>query len=59
MISGDPLALLLTLIPPVTLPGAVGANLTFRVTVADGASISGNVMPLAEIPAPVAVMVVI
>jgi len=54
IVSGDPDALLVTVMDPVTLPVAVGANVTDNVAVADGFSVAGTVMPLTETPVPVA-----
>ena len=57
--SGDPLALLATVMLPVTAPVAVGANFTARVAVCEAASVAGEVTPLTLKPAPAAVMLVI
>jgi hypothetical protein len=54
IVSGDPETLLVTETDPVTLPAAVGANVTDNVAVADGFRVAGTVTPLTEIPVPVA-----
>ena len=42
--SGDPLALLATVMLPVTAPVAAGANFTESVAVPDGSSVVGGVI---------------
>jgi hypothetical protein len=54
MVSGEPDALLVTVMDPVTFPAAVGANVTDKVAVAEGFSVAGVVIPLTETPVPVA-----
>ena len=56
IVRGDPLASLLTLILPVTLPPEVGAKTTFIVTAAEGFSVHGKAIPFTLNPAPVALM---
>ena len=57
--SGEPLALLATVMLPVTAPVAAGANFTESVAVPDGSSVVGGVIPLTLKPLPAAVMLVI
>ena len=51
---GEPLASLVTVTLPVTLPAAVGANLTVNVAVCEAFSVAGTVMPLTLNPVPLA-----
>jgi hypothetical protein len=51
-VAGELVALLTTETLPVTLPAAVGANVTLRVAVWLAARVSGRVKPLALKPAP-------
>lgn len=46
IVIGDPLALLVITIDPLTLPPAVGAKFTLSVTVSEGLSEAGAVIPL-------------
>ena len=57
--SGDPLALLTTVMLPVAAPVAAGANFTLSVAVPDGSSVIGGVTPLTLKPLPAAAMLVI
>ena len=59
IVSGDPLALLATVMLPVTAPVTVGANFTASVAVCEAASVAGGVTPLTLKPVPAAVMLVI
>ena len=54
IVSGDPGASLVTLIVPVALPAAVGANLTLSVTVCEAFKVAGVVTPVTLYPVPVA-----
>ncbi len=56
IVNGELVASLVTVTFPVTLPPAVGANTTFRSTVAVAGSVKGVVIPLTLNPAPVAAM---
>src|SRR5215475_5696798 len=52
MIFGEPVALLVTVTLPVTLPAVVGANFTVSVAEAVGLRTKGAVIPVAVTPAP-------
>ena len=56
IVSGDPLALLLTATLPVTLPAEVGAKTTLNVTDTEGLSVQGKAIPFTLNPAPVALI---
>lgn len=56
ILSGEFAALLTTVIDPVRLPAAVGANDTFSVALSAGLRVPGISIPLAVRPAPVSVM---
>ena len=54
--SGEPLSLLIIATLSVTLPELVGANTTFNVAVDCAFSVNGAVIPLVDMPEPVAVI---
>ena len=53
MLRGEPVASLVTITLPVTLPVVVGANLTVRITACDGLIVAGVLIPLTLNPVPV------
>lgn len=54
IVSGEPVALLVTVTAPLAAPAVVGANFTERVAVCDGANVAGVVNPLTLKPVPLA-----
>ena len=56
IVSGELVALLVTVTLPDALPPVVGANTTFRVAVAVAFSVNGVVIPFTLKPAPLAAM---
>ena len=56
MVAGEPVALLVTLTLPLSVPAAVGENTTPKVRFCPAVSVTGVPAPLREKPLPVSVM---
>ena len=56
MVRGEPLASLVTVMLPETLPVVVGANVTERTAVCDALIVAGVLRPLTLNPAPIGVI---
>jgi hypothetical protein len=54
IVAGEPVALLVIVTLPLTLPVAVGLNITLKVNFCNGVSVTGTLTPLSVYPVPAA-----
>jgi hypothetical protein len=54
IVAGEPVALLVIVTLPLTLPALVGVKMTLMVSFCEGVKVTGTLAPLSEYPAPFA-----